>query len=492
MSSTAAKSAEAEGPSVCSDDGLLEAIAQRRDKEAFGLFYERYERQAFGLAYHITANHEQATEAVQDAMVRVWNSASLYKSGNAKAWLLKIVAREALGHHKNRSLRKRTMNELPSNIPAEQPAPTETLMAEEVKAACRRFLGDLPDLDRRLVALVYGAGMSQAEAGEALGMPPRTVSARIEKTLQSVRQKLTVAGFAALAPLALEHLTAEAICSSTTALRPSVETLLPLLDKGTGAGHIALREVSRQMISPVGLSVVWPLAAALVLASAGTYWFVSTLRSEPPVPPIEAPQAPAAPAMVPVASPKPLLARWDLRKGPPADIKVLAGSWNWQGAPAVAKGMFAQAATIMLPSKMPATPVRLKLFSVGRSDKATVLGVSRTDGENLARKRKRITTVSTYSLGEPYYGFSTEYFFCGRYLVVEDAKGQFVIGRELDVLDGHDYPWIFLNESVLQEIEIQALNESDLPPSVKEALKHVDEFRKNSVEQQPCSAAALK
>ncbi|MCK6473703.1 MAG: hypothetical protein L6R28_18420 [Planctomycetes bacterium] len=76
---------------------LLKAIAERRDRAAFRRFYERYERTAYNLAYHLTSDQDRAAEAVQSGMVCVWTSAASIPPGsNARAWLLRIVARESL------------------------------------------------------------------------------------------------------------------------------------------------------------------------------------------------------------------------------------------------------------------------------------------------------------------------------------------------------------------------------------------------------------
>lgn len=89
--------AAAEGPDQGEETALLAAIALRRDRAAFRQFYERYERTAYNLAYHLTGDQDRAVEAVQSGMVCVWTSAaSIPPGGNARAWLLRIIARESL------------------------------------------------------------------------------------------------------------------------------------------------------------------------------------------------------------------------------------------------------------------------------------------------------------------------------------------------------------------------------------------------------------
>src|SRR5438045_2225794 len=93
------------GWSDCDDSALLHAIAQQRDRAAFSELYQRYEQPAHSLALHLTGNAPLAEDSLQNAMLRVWTSAGTYRVGNARAWILRIVARESL-----RTMRGRQRN----------------------------------------------------------------------------------------------------------------------------------------------------------------------------------------------------------------------------------------------------------------------------------------------------------------------------------------------------------------------------------------------
>ena len=77
-------------------DRLLLAIGKERDQAAFQELYDHILSPAFGVASYLTRRKEQAEEAVQEAMIRIWNSAHTYKPGKGKSWVLRIVAREAI------------------------------------------------------------------------------------------------------------------------------------------------------------------------------------------------------------------------------------------------------------------------------------------------------------------------------------------------------------------------------------------------------------
>jgi hypothetical protein len=71
----------------------------------------------------------------------------------------------------------------------------------ELIDALRGQLELLPILDRELLALHFGGGLTQDEISSALECSQQTVSLRIQKALGHLRTKLSVAGFAAVVPL---------------------------------------------------------------------------------------------------------------------------------------------------------------------------------------------------------------------------------------------------------------------------------------------------
>lgn len=76
-----------------SDSELIVAVADG-DADAFSELVSRYEPPAINLALRITGNRTLAQEAVQDGLARIWQGASSYEPGNARSWILRIIARE--------------------------------------------------------------------------------------------------------------------------------------------------------------------------------------------------------------------------------------------------------------------------------------------------------------------------------------------------------------------------------------------------------------
>lgn len=79
----------------CDDGKLMARVAGARDELAFAEILRRHQAAAFNLACYLTRNRDEAEEVLQDAFLKVWRHAGDFRAeGNARNWLLKIVARE--------------------------------------------------------------------------------------------------------------------------------------------------------------------------------------------------------------------------------------------------------------------------------------------------------------------------------------------------------------------------------------------------------------
>src|SRR5215207_6884224 len=77
-----------------SDEALLAAVA-RSDEAALAELYDRFGRIAYGLALRVLRDPALAEDAVQDAFLNVWRTASRFlpERATASTWLLTLVHR---------------------------------------------------------------------------------------------------------------------------------------------------------------------------------------------------------------------------------------------------------------------------------------------------------------------------------------------------------------------------------------------------------------
>lgn len=172
------------------DQALIEQI-KRRDQEAMVTLHSRYADLMFSIAYRVLEDSLTAEECVQDAFMKVWQSAGQYDTqrGTLVAWLIGITRNVAIDRLRQRG----------RQIPAPQqqlPDESETEMAynlpndwqDRERANGLRFaVQSLPAEQRQVIELSYFGGMSQSDISETLSLPLGTVKTRMRLGMQKLR-----------------------------------------------------------------------------------------------------------------------------------------------------------------------------------------------------------------------------------------------------------------------------------------------------------------
>ncbi len=164
---------------------LLQAVAQG-DEEALIQLYDRYSRQAFGLAYRILGDATTAEEVVQDAFLALWQHARTLtvRGGSVRAWLLTVVRNRAIDLLRRRRGQPQLLHLDAVTMPL---APSETM--EEAldgleQSAVLQALASLPPEQRQIIELAYFAGLTHQEIATSLGIPLGTVKSRLRLALE--------------------------------------------------------------------------------------------------------------------------------------------------------------------------------------------------------------------------------------------------------------------------------------------------------------------
>ncbi|MCK6471752.1 MAG: sigma-70 family RNA polymerase sigma factor [Planctomycetes bacterium] len=328
------KSPQAPTPeSERSDAELLSAVAEERCRAAFTEVVKRYERPAFNIALNITRSATLAEEAAQEAMLRVWLSAQRFDpEGSARGWILGIVARESLKKVRDRrkdaeKVKRAAQLDAPT-LRAEEPAAEQ----KELLTMLQQGLEELPELNRQIIALYYGAGMSQAQIGQSVDLSQRMVGYKLEETLKLLRSRLAQAGLAAAAPALGSETLAQAVCSGYTPPAHLCSSVLARLD--SAVAHAA--EASARAVAAKGSSALfWAAAAVTMAAAAGGGWYA--LQEKEPgnaqnAPAVAAPesQPPSEAIAAPADEDKPFHRVWNFNDGPSSDFFSWASTWEWK------------------------------------------------------------------------------------------------------------------------------------------------------------------
>jgi RNA polymerase sigma-70 factor, ECF subfamily len=177
------------------DEALISAMCDG-EEWAVELFYDRYHRYAYSLAYHVVQDPTIAEDIVQEAFLSIWRKAASYqpKYGNVRSWLQAIVHHRAID--KVRESRHRSQQWVPlqteneQDPPGEQPDVWEEAWRDEQHHLIRTVLDQIPADQRQVIELAYFGGYTHAEIAEQWHIPLGTVKGRMRLGLQKMKYLL--------------------------------------------------------------------------------------------------------------------------------------------------------------------------------------------------------------------------------------------------------------------------------------------------------------
>ena len=172
-----------------SDEAIV-ALVGRSDETALAELYDRYGSVAFGLARRILRDDTLAEDAVQEAFLTIWRTATRFVPERAKAstWLLTLVHRRAVDLVRREDRRRGEQLDAATEPIAEATHDVAWLRFERERV--QEALAQLPDPQREAIELAYYGGFTQSELAERLGQPLGTIKSRMFSGLARLHELL--------------------------------------------------------------------------------------------------------------------------------------------------------------------------------------------------------------------------------------------------------------------------------------------------------------
>jgi RNA polymerase sigma-70 factor, ECF subfamily len=188
---------EAEG---VTDEMALVHAAKAGDLEAFSQLVNRYDRNVFRIAQHITHNEEDAQDVVQDAFLKAYQNLEQFQE-NSKfyTWLVRIAVNEALMKlRKRRNDRTVSLDEdveteegsMPREVADWSPNPEQLYGQSELGDILKKTIQGLPPGFRTVFVLRDVEGLSTEETAEMLGLSVPAVKSRLLRARLQLRERL--------------------------------------------------------------------------------------------------------------------------------------------------------------------------------------------------------------------------------------------------------------------------------------------------------------
>jgi RNA polymerase sigma-70 factor, ECF subfamily len=178
-----------------SDEAVV-ALVARSEEAGLAELYDRFGRLAYGLALRILRDEALAEDAVQEAFLTIWRSASRFVPERAKAstWILTLVHRRAVDLVRREERRRAAPLEGNEEPDAYALATDEEIERTDRRRIVQEALRRLPDEQREALELAYYGGLTQSELAERLAVPLGTIKSRMFAGLRRLRDLLAEAG----------------------------------------------------------------------------------------------------------------------------------------------------------------------------------------------------------------------------------------------------------------------------------------------------------
>jgi RNA polymerase sigma-70 factor, ECF subfamily len=182
------------------DEMSLVHAAKAGDLEAFSQLVNRYDRNVFRIAQHITHNEEDAQDVVQDAFLKAYQNLEQFQE-NSKfyTWLVRIAVNEALMKlRKRRNDRTVSLDEdveteegsMPREVADWSPNPEQLYGQSELGDILKKTIQGLPPGFRTVFVLRDVEGLSTEETAEMLDLSVPAVKSRLLRARLQLRERL--------------------------------------------------------------------------------------------------------------------------------------------------------------------------------------------------------------------------------------------------------------------------------------------------------------
>ena len=170
-------------------DETLVARVQDGDHRAFDFLVERYKERLYATVYHMTSNHADANDLVQDAFIKAFTSIRSFKRESSfYTWIYRIAINRTLNHLKRGKNRQQfSLDDIDNHIQSDPDfvelmshvTPRREVGLNELQEKLNAALQKLSEDHRAVVVMHDVQGLTHADIGKALHCSEGTVRSRL-------------------------------------------------------------------------------------------------------------------------------------------------------------------------------------------------------------------------------------------------------------------------------------------------------------------------
>lgn len=183
------------------DDETLVARVQHGDASAFDHLVGRYKERLYATVYHMTSNHEDANDLVQEAFIKAYKSIGSFKRESSfYTWVYRIAVNRTINHLKRRKNKNHfSFDDIDSHIQNDPDfvelmshvTPRREVGLTELQEKLNEALQKLSEAHRAVVVMHDVQGMTHADIAKVIKCSEGTVRSRLFYARQQMQGLLS-------------------------------------------------------------------------------------------------------------------------------------------------------------------------------------------------------------------------------------------------------------------------------------------------------------
>lgn len=173
------------------DEQAIVIAAQRGDQVALGELYESYFPRVYRYVATRLTSTEDAEDVTEEIFLRIIDNLGGFEFRGLPfgAWVFRIARNEVVSHVRRQKVRSTTspLDEFIPDANADHVTEVETALTI---AVVRQAAEKLPEAQRQVIALRFGAGLSVAETAQALKKTENNVKVLQHKAIAKLQQMM--------------------------------------------------------------------------------------------------------------------------------------------------------------------------------------------------------------------------------------------------------------------------------------------------------------
>src|SRR6202453_327444 len=183
------------------DDLELVSRAQQEDLSAYDQLVRRYQERVYATVYHMTSNHEDAHDLVQETFIKAFRALKSFKGDSSfYTWVYRIAVNKTINFLKQRKNRVQiSLNDVDFNAENDpdlvalvsERTPRRDLNLAELQEKLNAAMQKLSEHHRMVVTLHDVQGLSHEEIGKIMDCNVGTVRPRLFYARQQLQAYLS-------------------------------------------------------------------------------------------------------------------------------------------------------------------------------------------------------------------------------------------------------------------------------------------------------------